>query len=98
MRINAEICLIEKWRKALDRVGAFLIDPSKAFDCIYRELLLAKVNAYRLDSRSLYFLSSYLHNRKQRTKVNSLKLIFMKSLLVSHRDLYWTYCFFHIYL
>ena len=51
-----------------DHAGALLIDLSKAIDCI--ELLLVKHNACGLDSSSLYFLISYLDNRKQRTKVN----------------------------
>ena len=74
---NAEQCLrslIEKWQKALDigdHAGALLTDLSKVFDCIDHELLLAKPNAYCFESRSLYFLYSYLENRKQRVKVNS---------------------------
>ena len=35
------------------------------------ELLLAKRNAYGLDSRFLYFLFFVLNNRKQAAKVNS---------------------------
>ena len=74
---NAEQCLIsmtEKWYKAPDvgdHAGALLTDFSEAFDRIGHELLLVKLNAYSLDSRSLYFLFPYLDNRKQRTKVNS---------------------------
>ena len=33
-------------------------------------MLIAKLNAYGIDTNSLYFLASYLEKRKQRTKVN----------------------------
>ena len=66
--------MIEKWRKSLDSGGqaaAVLTDLSKAFDCIYHELLIAKLNAYGFDNSSLTFIYSYLSGRKQRTKINS---------------------------
>ena len=43
------IRLIENWEKALDEkflVGTFLMDLSKAFDCIPHDLLIAKLHAY----------------------------------------------------
>ena len=74
---NAQHCLltmVEKWRKTLDEggeTGAVLTDLSKAFDCIDHNLLIAKLNAYRSEKRSLEFIHSYLTKRKQRTKVDS---------------------------
>ena len=38
------ICLIDEWRSRLDNdytVGGVLMDPSKAFDCILHDLLIA---------------------------------------------------------
>ena len=46
--------MIEKWRKTLDmggETGAVLTDISKAFDCIDRNLLIAKLNAYGFEKQ-----------------------------------------------
>ena len=74
---NAQQCLltmVEKCCKTLDEGGeteAVLTDLSKAFDCIDHNLLIAKINAYGFEKRSLEFTHSYLTKRKQRTKVDS---------------------------
>ena len=65
--------MLECWKKAIDKgklAGALLTDLSKAFDCINHELLIAKMEAYGFDHKSLTYIYSYLSIRKQRTKVN----------------------------
>ena len=71
---HALLRMIGHWHKCLDRsgkVGSILMDLSKAFDCIDHELLIAKLAAYGLDSRSLKLFKCYLNNRFQRTRVGS---------------------------
>ena len=66
------ITLIEKWKK-VDNGGAFgalLTDLSKGFDCLSHELLIAKLNVYGFDKRSLTLIFNCLSNRKQRVKIN----------------------------
>ena len=51
--------------------GALLTDLSKAFDCLFHDLLLAKLNAYGFSLTALKLAKSYLSNREQRIKINS---------------------------
>ena len=66
--------MIETWRKCLDEnkiVGATLMDLSKAFD----DLLVAKLEAYGLDIKTLKHMLSYLSGSKQCVKIrNSFSL------------------------
>jgi hypothetical protein len=67
--------LLEDWREALDKnvyVSAVLMDLSKAFDCLPHNILLDKLSAYGVSSQSVSLLKSYLSNRKQQIKVNSV--------------------------
>ena len=66
--------ILGKWKRAVDNGKAFgllLTDFSKAFDCLFHELLLAKLYAYGFNFSALRLINSYLKNSKQRTKVNS---------------------------
>ena len=68
------LVMIEKRRKIRDNKGVFaavLTDLSKAFDCISHQLLIAKLNAYGFDIKSLNFILAYFTNRKQKTKIGS---------------------------
>ena len=47
------------------------MDLSKAYDCLPRDLSIAKLGACGLDRSSLRLLMDYLNSRKQRTKVGS---------------------------
>ena len=47
------------------------MDLSKAYDCLPHDLIIAKLEAYDLETNSLRFLFDYLSSRKQRTKMGS---------------------------
>ena len=67
------IALLEKWRISVDQgleFGALLTDLSKAFDCLPHSLLLAKLSTYGFDMKALHFISDYVKDRKQRTKIS----------------------------
>ena len=71
--------MIETWRKCLDEnkiVGVTLMDLSKAFDCLPHDLLVAKLEAYGLDTKTLKHMLSYLSGHKQCVKIrNSFSLL-----------------------
>ena len=71
---HASLRLTEKWEKCLDNNGSIatvLMDLSKTYDCIPRDLLIAKLNAYGLNQTALRLIFSYLTKRKLRVKINS---------------------------
>ena len=65
--------MIEKWKKMIDNhgfSGAVLMDLSKAFDTLYHDLLIAKLDIYGIEKQALRLIRSYLSKRWQRTKIN----------------------------
>ena len=65
------IVLLEKWKESVDEghvFGALLTDLSKAFDCLPHNLLIAKLNAYGFDNKTVRLIYDYLTSHKQRTK------------------------------
>ena len=67
--------LLEVWKQALDKnhyVAAILMDLSKAFDCLPHDILLSKLSAYGLSSKSVSLLGNYLSFRKQQVKIQGV--------------------------
>ena len=63
---NAQHCLLamlKKWKKAVDTkkvFGALLTDLSKAFDCLLRDVIITKLNAYGFNLPTLNLIQIYL--------------------------------------
>ena len=67
--------LLEDWKSALDKnyfVAAILMDLSKAFDCLPHDILLCKLTAYGLSTKSVTLLGNYLSNRKQQIRLEGV--------------------------
>ena len=54
------------------------MDLSKAFVCVPYDLLLAKLAAYGIDDNLIFYIHSYLLNRKQCVYINSILSEFKK--------------------
>ena len=80
---HALLNLINKWHSCLNNsgaVGIILMDPSKAFGCLSREPILAKLHACRVEMKSLKLLQDYLSDRTQRVKLDFTFSSWLKSL------------------
>ena len=65
---NCLLYMLEKWESAVDNGKVFallLTDLSKAFDCLSRKLLIAKLPTYDFNFAARRLMYSYLTNRKQ---------------------------------
>ena len=61
-----------KWENAVEEekcFGALLIDLSKAFDCLFQELLIEKSHAYGFDLPALKLIQSYLSTENKGPKL-----------------------------
>ena len=59
--------LLQQWLSELDSggfVGTLLTDLSKVYDCLPHNLIIAKLEAYRLDYNNLTFMLDHLILRK----------------------------------
>ena len=59
----------DKRNKILD----IFLNFKRAFETIYRKILLQKLRAYDIDDIELKWFESYLTNRKHITKINDIK-------------------------
>ena len=74
------------------------MDLYKAYDCLPHGLLIAKLEAYGLDTASLSLLKNYLANCKQRTKVGSSYSDWFEFLCGTPQDFIYYVHYFSIFL
>ena len=70
---NSLLAMFEKWKTSVNKemvFGVLLTDLSKDFDCLSRELIIAKLNAYGFTLPALNLICNYLEEQKKMTKVN----------------------------
>ena len=73
---NAQLVLLRlknkmnKWLDKKECVGLFMMDLSKAFDCIPHKLMIAKLHAYGFDRKSVKLVYGYLKGRNKSTSKN----------------------------
>ena len=68
---------MQKWQKEFDPVrfiGAMLMDLTKTYDCLRHDLLIAKLEAYRLGNSTLNLLLGNKELKLFLLIVNSQKL------------------------
>ena len=70
------INLLQKRQKCLDAsdgiVGTLLmVSPSKAYDCVNHDLIIAKLEPYEVGENRLRLIQNYLSQRQQRVRVVS---------------------------
>ena len=66
---TALLFMVDKWLKALDRgelVGTVLVDFRKVFDLVDHDILLRKLEYYKLNQNCLNWFRSYLSGRTQK--------------------------------
>ena len=68
---NSLVVMLEKWKRALDKVSAIFLNLSKAFDTINHDLLIAKLKTYGFSKEALKLMKSYLKNRKEKVQINN---------------------------
>ena len=93
--------LLFNWQNCLDKsgvIGTRLMDLSKAFDCPPHALIIAKLHAHGLDHDSLRLIRSYLSNRYQRIKLDSVFSSWMQTIIGVPQDSILGSLLFNIFL
>ena len=65
---------MEKWKESVDdggAFGAFMTDHSKAFNCLHHKLLIANLDAYGFDIKSVKLIQQFFSNRKQKVELGN---------------------------
>ena len=92
--------MVRKWQSCLSssgKVGAILMDLSKALDCLPYDLLIAKMAAYGFGNHSLKFFLTYLSERNHRVRIGSYLSEFLDFFLVFPKVPFGTESFQHFH-
>ena len=90
-----------KMEKRVDNVrafGALMTDLSKVFDCLHCLLLIAKLDTYGIDIKSVESVQQYLSNRKQRFKVGNAYSLWKKFIWYSTKVDPWSTYFKYLFM
>ena len=83
------LLMIEKWKHAVDNskvFGALLTDLSKAFECVWHDLLTEKLNAYDFLPSDLKLVHNYFNNANREQRMVSPIAYGKKLYLEFHKD------------
>ena len=83
------ILLIEKCREYLDKkfvICEVFTKLSKTFDCVLQDLLVAKLEAYGLGEKELFFIYLCLTTQNECVCINDKKSDFQKKISVVRQD------------
>jgi len=61
--------IVMAWNKKI-HIGGIFCDLTKAFDCANLDVLIAKLKHYGIQGSTLNWFTSYLSNRRERTKLS----------------------------
>ena len=67
--------MTDGWLNAIynnEYCGVVFVDLCKAFDLVNHRILLQKLALYNINEKSILWFQSYLNNRKQSVKINSI--------------------------
>lgn len=89
--------MLGKRKNAIDKgkyLETLLTDLSKALDCFFQEMLVAKLHAYGFDLLALKSIQSYISSRKQMTKISLTYITHgQKFCLEYQKDLFLVLCY-----
>ena len=76
--------MLENFKETLEKrnsVSTIFMDIFKAFDTLYHDFLIAKLEVYSFSAKSLSYIHSYLNKRLQKTNSTNNQLNLWKEIL-----------------
>ena len=92
--------MLRNWQNKLntsEKIGAILMDLSKAFDCLPHDLSIAKLAAYGVGHKALRLFNRYLRNQKHCIRIGSTFSEFLEFDWCTSRFCFRSYFIQHIH-